>query len=62
MAVAQFGGYRLVPGYGWIGKITQEEYEQNECWEYADSDFDDLFIIAYNRDKDYYAYVEGTEQ
>ena len=62
MAIAQFGGFRLVPGYGWIPKISQEEYEKNDLWEYYDSDFDDLFIIAYNRDADCYAWVEGTEQ
>lgn len=57
----QFGGYRHFPGYGWIPKITSEEYSSNDSWEYYDADFEDLFIIAYNHDTNLFAWVEGSD-
>ena len=56
-----FAGYRQIPHYGWLRKISQSEYESDDGWEYYDCDEKDLLIIAYHRGNKEFAWVEGGE-
>lgn len=58
----QFAGYRRMLNYGWIPKITWEEYVSNDAWEYFDCDEEDLTIVACNTETGSFAWVGKEEE